>query len=164
MSLNIVLLEPEIPQNTGNIARTCVVTDTTLHIIGPIKFSLDEKAVKRAGLDYWNSLKLYYYTNYQEFKKRHRDKNIFYATTKTHRIYSDIDYRSYEEVYIMFGKESEGIPEDILKQQAKNNITLPMLQVEKARSLNLSNACAVVIYEVLRQWNFPGMLKPTSDF
>lgn len=164
MSLNIVLLEPEIPQNTGNIARTCVVTDTTLHIIGPIKFSLEEKAVKRAGLDYWDSLKFYYYNNFQEFKERHRNKTIFYATTKTHRVYSDIDYGSYEEVYIMFGKESKGIPETILKEHPKNTITLPMLQVEKARSLNLSNACAVVIYEVLRQWNFPMMLKKGSDF
>ncbi|NBG89178.1 tRNA (cytidine(34)-2'-O)-methyltransferase [Isachenkonia alkalipeptolytica] len=164
MSLNIVLLEPEIPQNTGNIARTCVVTDTTLHIIGPIKFSLEEKAVKRAGLDYWSSLKVYYYKNYQEFNQKHQDKNIFYATTKTHRLYSDVNYQSYEDLYIMFGKESKGIPEKILRESPENNITIPMMQIEKARSLNLSNACAVVIYEVLRQWNFPMMLKEDSDF
>lgn len=164
MSLNVVLLEPEIPQNTGNIARTCVVTDVTLHIIGPIKFSLSEKAVKRAGLDYWSSLKLHYYRNYQEFLKLHHDKTVFYATTKTHRLYSDVDYEDYEEVFVMFGKESKGIPEEILMDHRETNITIPMMQIENARSLNLSNACAVVIYEVLRQWGFPRMLKSDSEF
>ncbi len=164
MSLNIVLLEPEIPQNTGNIARTCVVTDTILHIIGPIKFSLSEKAVKRAGLDYWSSLKLHYYNNYQEFLDQHYDKTVFYATTKTHRLYCDVNYKSYKEVFIMFGKESKGIPEKILKEHRETNITIPMMQIENARSLNLSNACAVVIYEVLRQWDFPHMSKSDSEF
>lgn len=164
MSLHIVLLEPEIPQNTGNIARTCVVTDTTLHIIGPIKFSLSEKAVKRAGLDYWGSLKLHYYKCYEEFIEQHHDKTVFYATTKTHRIYSDVNYQHYEDVFVMFGKESKGIPEGILKEHPETNITIPMLQIDKARSLNLSNACAVVIYEILRQWRFPQMLKSNSEF
>jgi tRNA (cytidine/uridine-2'-O-)-methyltransferase len=164
MSLHIILLEPEIPQNTGNIARTCVVTDTVLHIIGPIKFSLGEKAVKRAGLDYWSSLKLHYYKSYTEFMEQHHTKKIYYATTKTHRIYSDVDYSQDEEIFIMFGKESKGIPEEILTEDPTTNITIPMLQIEKARSLNLSNACAVVIYEVLRQWNFPQMVKSDSDF
>jgi len=164
MSLNIVLLEPEIPQNTGNIARTCVVTNATLHIIGPIKFSLGEKAVKRAGLDYWSSLKLRYYNSYQEFLEEHHDKTIFYATTKTHRVYSDVDYKNYNEVFVMFGKESKGIPEDVLKEHTETTITIPMMQIEKARSLNLSNACAVVIYEILRQWDFPYMLKNSSKF
>lgn len=164
MSLNIVLLEPEIPQNTGNIARTCVVTDTMLHIIGPIKFSLSEKAVKRAGLDYWELLKFRYYTDYEEFKRSHEGKTVFYATTKTHRVYSEVDYTNFEDVFIMFGKESKGIPEDILKNHKETNITIPMMQIEKARSLNLSNACAVVIYEVLRQWDYPGMLRSYSAF
>ncbi len=164
MSLHIVLLEPEIPQNTGNIARTCVVTDTTLHIIGPIKFSLSEKAVKRAGLDYWGFLKLHYYKSYQEFMEQHNDKTVFYATTKTNRIYSDVNYQNDEEVFVMFGKESKGIPEAILKEHRETNITIPMLQIEKARSLNLSNACAVVIYEILRQWKFPHMIKSKSEF
>lgn len=159
MSLHIILLEPEIPQNTGNIARTCVITDTTLHIIGPIKFSLSEKAVKRAGLDYWRALKYYYYENYEAFMEKHRDKNVFYATTKTKQVYSDVNYQNLEEVFVMFGKESKGIPEDILREHQDTNITIPMLQIESARSLNLSNACAVVIYEILRQRNFPNMIK-----
>lgn len=159
MSLHIILLEPEIPQNTGNIARTCAITDTTLHIIGPIKFSLSEKAVKRAGLDYWSALKYYYYENYGAFMEKHRDKKVFYATTKTKQVYSDVNYQNLEEVFVMFGKESKGIPEDILREHQDTNITIPMLQIESARSLNLSNACAVVIYEILRQRNFPNMIK-----
>ena len=159
MPLHIVLLEPEIPQNTGNIARTCVVTDTTLHIIGPIKFSLNEKAVKRAGLDYWGALKLYYYKNHEEFQKQHADKNIYYATTKSNRLYSDVNYSEKKDVFIMFGKESKGLPVDLLQANRDTAITIPMIQIQEARSLNLSNACAVVVYEVLRQWNFPKMIK-----
>ena len=156
MKLNIVLLEPEIPQNTGNIARTCVITNTTLHIIGPIPFSLDEKAVKRAGLDYWELLDLRYYNNYQEFVQKNPETTIYYATTKTNKSHSDMIYPR-EDLYIMFGKETAGISEKILDANKDTCIRIPMLNIEKARSLNLSNSVAIAVYEVLRQWNYPGM-------
>jgi len=156
MKLNIVLLEPEIPQNTGNIARTCVITNTILHIIGPIPFSLDEKAVKRAGLDYWELLDLRYYNDYQEFVQKNPEATIYYATTKTNKSHSDIIYPR-EDLYIMFGKETAGIPEKILDTNKDTCIRIPMLNIEKARSLNLSNSVAIAVYEVLRQWNYPGM-------
>ncbi len=155
MGLNIVLLEPEIPQNTGNIARTCVITNSTLHIIGPIGFSLSEKAVKRAGLDYWELLDLRYYNSYKEFTETNKNIKIYYATTKANKNHSDVSYE--EEVYIMFGKETAGIPEEILKQDIGKCIRIPMLNIEKARSLNLSNSVSIVTYEILRQWHYPGM-------
>jgi tRNA (cytidine/uridine-2'-O-)-methyltransferase len=155
MVLHIVLLEPEIPQNTGNIARTCVVTGAVLHIIGPAGFSMEDKYLKRAGLDYWNLLDLRYYTNYEEFKNRNSRALIYFATTKAKKIYSEIVYD--QECMIMFGKETAGIPEKILKENLDYAIRIPMLRIEKARSLNLSNSVAVVAYEVLRQWNYPGL-------
>lgn len=156
MKLNIVLLEPEIPQNTGNIARTCVITNTVLHIIGPIPFSLDEKAVRRAGLDYWELLDSKYYHNYQEFVEKNPKASIYYATTKAKKIHSDVSYPK-EDLYIMFGKETAGIPKEILNANKDTCIRIPMLDIEKARSLNLSNSVAIAVYEVLRQWNYPGM-------
>lgn len=156
MSLNIVLLEPEIPQNTGNIARTCVVTNSILHIIGPTGFSMDEKHLKRAGLDYWDLLDLRYYESYQEFCEKNPSNTIYYATTKTRKKYSDVAFP--QNCYIMFGKETAGIPEDILEQNEETCIRVPMLNIERARSLNLSNSVAIVAYEVLRQWGFPQMV------
>ncbi len=156
MSLNIVLLEPEIPQNTGNIARTCVVTNTVLHIIGPTGFSMDEKHLKRAGLDYWELLDLRTYDSYQEFCNKIPEAVVFYATTKTRRNHSDVVYP--KDCYIMFGKETKGIPEVILKENQDTSIRIPMLDIEKARSLNLANSVAIAAYEVLRQWGFPGMV------
>lgn len=159
MRLNIVLLEPEIPQNTGNIARTCVITNTKLHLIKPMKFSIEEKEVKRAGMDYWKELDLEVHENYQDFMKKYQAKKIFYATTKARKTHSDIDYTSYDEdIFIMFGKESKGIPESILKENEKWNIRVPMGKKEIARSLNLSNSVSIIIYEVLRQWDYPGLL------
>lgn len=155
MALNIVLLEPEIPQNTGNIARTCVVTNTVLHIVGPTGFSLEEKQLKRAGLDYWDLLDLRYYESYQEFVEKNKNVKIYYTTTKTNTFHSDVKYEA--DCYIMFGKETAGIPTDILKENTESCIRIPMLNVEKARSLNLANSVAIVIYEVLKQWNYPGM-------
>ncbi len=144
--MNIVLLEPEIPQNAGNIARTCAVTKSTLHLIKPLGFSVENKYLKRAGLDYWNLLDIYYYDKYPV---------IFMATTKSKKLYTDVQYQQND--YIMFGKESAGIPEEILLQYPQTSVRIPMF--EQARSLNLSNAVAVVLYEALRQQNFDGLLK-----
>lgn len=155
MALHVVLLEPEIPQNTGNISRTCVVTNSVLHVIGPTGFSMDDKHLKRAGLDYWDLLDLRYYNNYEEFMYKNPDAQIYYATTKADKSYTDVKYP--DECYVMFGKETAGIPEKILEKNKETCIRIPMLNIEKARSLNLSNSVAIVVYEVLRQWNFPGM-------
>ncbi|SCY94297.1 tRNA (cytidine(34)-2'-O)-methyltransferase [Alkaliphilus peptidifermentans] len=153
--LNIVLHEPEIPQNTGNIARTCVITNTVLHIIGPTGFSMEEKHLKRAGLDYWHLLDLRYYDNYETFLEKNQGAIIYYATTKAINNYSDVIYD--DNCYIMFGKETAGIPKDILNLNDNKCIRIPMLNIEKARSLNLSNSVAIVLYEALRQLDFPGM-------
>ncbi|KAB3529185.1 tRNA (cytidine(34)-2'-O)-methyltransferase [Alkaliphilus serpentinus] len=155
MALNIVLHQPEIPQNTGNIARTCVVTDSVLHIIGPTGFSMEEKHLKRAGLDYWDLLDLRYYENYEEFQTKNQGAMIYYATTKAELTYSDFKYE--DNCYIMFGKETAGIPKEILQENKNTCIRIPMLNIERARSLNLSNSVAIVAYEVLRQWGFPNM-------
>ena len=150
--MNIVLLEPEIPQNAGNIARTCAVTKSTLHLIKPLGFSVENKYLKRAGLDYWNLLDIYYY---DDFLKKNKYPVIFMATTKSKKLYTDVQYQQND--YIMFGKESAGIPEEILLQYPQTSVRIPMF--EQARSLNLSNAVAVVLYEALRQQNFDGLLK-----
>ncbi len=156
MGLNIVLLEPEIPQNTGNIARTCVVTNTRLHIIGPTGFSMEEKAVKRAGLDYWELLDLRYYNNYLEFINYNKNIELYCATTKAKRIYSDAKFK--QGTYIMFGKETRGIPKDILQANKEKQIRIPMLNCQQARSLNLANSVAIVTYEVLRQWGYLNLI------
>ena len=153
--MNIVLLEPEIPQNAGNIARTCAVTKSTLHLIKPLGFSVENKYLKRAGLDYWNLFDIYYYDNFDDFLKRNKYPVIFMATTKSKKLYTDVQYQQND--YIMFGKESAGIPEEILLQYPQTSVRIPMF--EQARSLNLSNAVAVVLYEALRQQNFDGLLK-----
>lgn len=156
MSLHVVLLEPEIPQNTGNISRTCAVTGSILHLIGPLGFSIEEKQVKRAGLDYWDILDLRYYSNYDEFLKKNPDAEIYYLTTKAGKIYSNIKYPM-DNCFIMFGKETAGIPERILNQNRDNCVRIPMLGSERARSLNLSNSVSIVVYEVLKQHNYPNM-------
>lgn len=156
MPLHVVLLEPEIPQNTGNISRTCAATGSVLHLIGPMGFSIDEKQVKRAGLDYWNILDLRYYNNYEEFLEKNPNAKIYYSTTKAEKSHSDMEYPK-EDCYIMFGKETAGIPKDILNNNKETCIRIPMVTLERARSLNLSNSVAIVVYEVLRQWNYPDM-------
>ncbi len=148
--MNIVLLNPEIPYNTGNIGRTCVLTNTKLHLIKPLGFSIDEKSVKRAGLDYWKDVKIVVWENLDEFLKSNEDKTIYFATTKTNQKYSDVKYN--ENDFIMFGPESRGIPEELLNKFKDNNITIPMIPI--GRSLNLSNSVAIILYESLRQHGF----------
>ncbi len=156
MSLHIVLLEPEIPQNTGNISRTCAATGSILHLIGPLGFSIDEKQVKRAGLDYWDILDLRYYNSYEEFLNKNSNAKVYYSTTKAEKKYSDIEYPK-DDCFIMFGKETGGIPNEILDKNKDNCMRIPMLNIEKARSLNLSNSVSIVAYEVLKQWDYPNM-------
>lgn len=153
MSLKIILLEPEIPQNTGNIARTCVCTNSELHLIKPLGFSLDEKQVKRAGMDYWSQLDLHVHESYEDFKSKYPDAKIFMGTTKAPHTYADVEYD--ENSFIMFGKESAGIPEDILFDNQDTCIRIPMSP--NLRSLNLSNAVAIILYEALRQVDFVGL-------
>ncbi len=148
--MNIVLLEPEIPQNTGNIARTCTATDTTLHLIEPLGFKLDEKNIRRAGLDYWEDLKLKTYKNFDEFLSINNNPKIYMATTKSKQTYVEVSYD--KDSFIMFGKESAGIPEEILVKYKPTSIRIPMSAT--SRSLNLSNAVAIVLYEALRQHEF----------
>ena len=152
--MNIVLLEPEIPLNTGNIGRTCVATGTTLHLIKPFGFNIDDKSIKRAGLDYWNKLNVYYYDNFEDFLKKNNNPKIFMVTTKAKKNYADLSYNL--DDFIMFGKESKGIPEETLLNYKETCIRIPMLS--EYRSLNLSNAVAIVLFEALRQNKFYGLL------
>ena len=152
--LNIVLVEPEIPQNTGNIARTCAATGARLHLVRPLGFSISEKAVKRAGLDYWDKLDVTVYSDFQDFLDRNPGAKIYMATTKAPKTYTEVEYEP--DCYIMFGKESAGIPEEILVEHEETCIRIPMLP--EIRSLNLSNSVAVLLYEALRQNGFPGLL------
>ena len=151
--INIVLHEPEIPQNTGNIGRTCVATGMRLHLIKPLGFSLDEKQLKRAGLDYWPDLDVTVYESYEDFLSKNEGAKIYYATTKGHLVYTQEQYEP--DCYIMFGKESAGIPEEILREHEDTCVRIPM--IGETRSLNLSNAVAIVAYEALRQLDFEGM-------
>lgn len=151
--LNIVLHEPEIPANTGNIGRTCVATNTRLHLIEPLGFRLDEKSLKRAGMDYWGSLDVTTYIDYADFLERNPGAKIYMATTKAPKVYTEVSYEP--DCYIMFGKESAGIPEEILVQHQENCVRIPM--VGDIRSLNLSNSVSIVLYEALRQNGFAGM-------
>lgn len=151
--MNIVLLEPEIPLNTGNIGRTCVATDTKLHLIKPLGFEIDDKSVKRAGLDYWEDLQLFVYENFNDFLEKNNNPKVYMATTKSKQTYVDVNYAP--NSFIMFGKESKGIPEEILLENKDTSIRIPMFG--KHRSLNLSNSVAIVLYEALRQQNFNGL-------
>ena len=153
MALNIVLFEPEIPANTGNIGSTCVATGTRLHLIEPLGFRLNEKSIKRAGMDYWEHLDVTRYINFEDFLEKNPDAKIYMATTKGQHVYTEVNYEP--DCYIMFGKESAGIPEEILVKHPDNCIRIPMLS--EIRSLNLSNSVAVVLYEALRQNNFKSM-------
>ena len=152
MNLNIVLYQPEIPQNTGNIARTCVLTNSTLHLIKPMKFKIDDKQVKRAGLDYWSELKLEIHESYEDFMRKYGDKKIYLATTHGGEHYDEVSFK--EGDFIMFGRESSGIPEEV--HNAHERIRVPMIKTS-TRSLNLSNTVAIIAYEALRQIGFPEM-------
>ena len=150
---HIVLYEPEIPANTGNIGRTCAATATKLHLIEPLGFRLNEKALKRAGMDYWRELDVRTYLDYPDFMKKNPNAKIYYVTTKATKVYTEVAY--VEDCYLMFGKESGGIPEEILLENQATAIRIPMRK--DARSLNLGNAAAIVLYEVLRQQGFAQM-------
>ncbi|MBE6546023.1 MAG: tRNA (cytidine(34)-2'-O)-methyltransferase [Ruminococcaceae bacterium] len=154
--IHIVLHEPEIPQNTGNIARTCAATGAALHIIRPMGFEIDDKKLKRAGLDYWDKLDITYYDDYADFLAKHPEavEKTYYFSTKAPRAYTEISPYP-DEVFIMFGKETKGIPEDILYQNRDFCVRIPMR--DTIRSLNLSNSVAIAVFEILRQWDFEGL-------
>lgn len=152
MSINIVLFEPEIPQNTGNIARTCAATGSRLHLIKPLGFSVSDKQLKRAGLDYWNLVDITYYEDLDEFLKINGEEEIFLSTTKAIKFYADVKYS--DNCFIIFGKETKGLPEELHNLYHENRIKIPMLENEHARSLNLSNSVNIVLYEALRQNKF----------
>lgn len=163
MKLNIVLVEPEIPQNTGNIARTCAATGGKLHLVRPLGFSLEDKYVKRAGLDYWDKLEIEEHDSFNEFLQKYspEEHNMFFVTTKGKQVYSQEMYHNMEEIFILFGKETKGLPEDTLKKYIDKTIRIPMKP--QLRSLNLSNSVSIVIYEILRQKDFQD-LEATSGY
>lgn len=151
--LNIVLVEPQIPQNTGNIARTCAATGARLHLVEPMGFKIDDAKLKRAGLDYWNLLDITYYKSLEDFFEKTKGK-FYYFSTKARKTYSELSYP--DNAYLFFGKETAGLPEELLFKNPERCVRIPM--IDNARSLNLSNSVAVGVYEVLRQWNFPALL------
>lgn len=164
MKINIVMVEPEIPQNTGNIARTCAAIGAKLHLVYPLGFSISDKAVKRAGLDYWDKLEIEEHTSFKEFLEKYKpeENNMFFATTKGKHVYSEPDYSKMDEVFLLFGKETKGLPEDILQKYIDKTIRIPMRKT--LRSLNLSNSVSIVVYEVLRQKNFEDLEEISSYF
>lgn len=151
--MNIVLHEPEIPTNTGNIGRTCVATGTSLHLIKPLGFDISDKAVRRAGMDYWKELDLHVYEDFEEFVEKNPGARIYMATTKARKAYTEVEYKGND--FIMFGKESAGIPEEILVKYEDTSVRIPM--IGEIRSLNLSNSVSIILYEALRQQDFEGM-------
>ena len=164
MKLHIVLVEPEIPQNTGNIARTCAALGAKLHLVYPLGFSISEREVKRAGLDYWDKLDIEEHTSFSRFLEKYKpeENNMFFVTTKGKQVYSDVDYSEMDEVFALFGKETKGLPEDILKKYIDKTIRIPMR--EGLRSLNLSNSVAIVAYDIFRQCDFFNMEEISSYF
>lgn len=153
--LNIVMVEPEIPQNTGNVARTCAVTGARLHLVGPLGFAIDDRKLKRAGLDYWHLLDITLYDSLSDFFARNTGK-FFYFSTKGRHVFSDIAYP--DGCYLVFGRETRGLPEKLLYENPDTCVRIPMLNQPDARSLNLSNSVAVGVYEALRQWHYPDLL------
>ena len=152
--IHIILYHPEIPQNTGNILRTAMASNSMVHIIGPLPFDLSDKSLKRAGMDYLKEAKYEYYDSYEEFKEKFKDKTIYYVTKYGVNVYSEVDFSSQvDDVYVMFGRESTGIDKNILSENKEFTLRIPMLST--ARSLNLSNAVAIVTYEILRQQKYP---------
>lgn len=151
--MNVVLVEPEIPQNTGNIVRTCAATGAKLHLVKPLGFSTEDKYLKRAGLDYWHLVKIYYYDSIAELMNRYLDGNFYFSTTKAGKWYTEFKYE--KDSFLFFGKETAGLPVDLLKSNWDRCVRIPM--VSEARSLNLSNAVAIILYEALRQQKFEGL-------
>ena len=164
MKLNIVLVEPEIPQNTGNIARTCAAIGAKLHLVHPLGFSISEREVKRAGLDYWDKLDIEEHISFEKFLEKYKpeENNMFFVTTKGKNVYSEVNYSKMDEVFCLFGKETKGLPEDLLQKYIKDTIRIPMR--EHLRSLNLSNSVAIVAYEVLRQVGFEKLEQESKYF
>ena len=165
MKLNIVLVEPEIPQNTGNIARTCAITGAKLHLVHPLGFRMDEKSIKRAGLDYWDKLEIEEHDSLEAFLNKYtpEDNNMFFATTKGKTKYTDIDYSKMDEVFVLYGKETKGLPEELLEKYLDTKtIRIPMLKT--LRSLNLANSVAIITYEILRQHNFEDLQEVSTYF
>lgn len=154
LSLNVVLVEPEIPQNTGNIARTCAVTGCKLHLVKPLGFSVEDKYLKRAGLDYWNLVEIKFYENLDDFFNTNSNAKFFFSTTKGKNIYTNVNYM--KDCFILFGKETAGLPKKLLTENPEKCIKIPM--ISEVRSLNLSNSVAIVVYEALRQLGFPKMI------
>lgn len=153
MALNIVFVEPEIPHNTGSVARTCALTKTSLHLVRPLGFSVDDKHMKRAGLDYWNLVDIHYYNSFAELVDKNQNATFYFATTKTNNKYSDFKYKDND--FFVFGKETKGLPEDLIKRNQSTTIRIPMIDL--GRSLNLSNSANIILYEALRQLGFPNI-------
>ena len=164
MKINIVMVEPEIPQNTGNIARTCAATGAKLHLVKPLGFEITDKYLKRAGLDYWDTLEIEEHEKLAKFLEKYKpeENNMYFVTTKGQTCYSQVDYSEKEEIYILFGKETKGLPEELLKQYLDKTIRIPMK--ENLRSLNLANSVAIVTYEILRQNQFADLQEISSYF
>lgn len=164
MRINIVMVEPEIPQNTGNIARTCATTGSKLHLVHPLGFSISDRYLKRAGLDYWDKLEIEEHDSLKAFLDKYKpeEKNMYFATTKAKYCYTDVDFSKLEEVFVLFGKETKGLPEDLLQKYIKNTIRIPM--IGDLRSLNLSNSVAIITYEILRQGNFDSLNQISKYF
>ena len=163
-NINIVLVEPEIPQNTGNIARTCAAIGATLHLVYPLGFDISEKAVKRAGLDYWDKLEIEEHDSFEKFLEKYKpeENNMFFVTTKGKHVYSEPNYKEMDEVFVLFGKETKGLPEDILVKYIEKTIRIPMRPT--LRSLNLSNSVSIVVYDILRQKDFENLEEISSYF
>lgn len=168
MKINIVMVEPEIPQNTGNIARTCAAIGAKLHLVKPLGFEITDKYLKRAGLDYWDKLDIEEHENLKTFLNKYGyeneklKNNVFLASTKSKHIYSDVDYTNFDEVFVLFGKETKGLPEELIETNMNNAIRIPMR--ENLRSLNLSNSVAIIAYEILKQDNFTGLQTLSNYF
>ena len=166
MKLNIVMVEPEIPQNTGNVARTCAITGAKLHLVHPLGFQINDKTLKRAGLDYWDKLDIEEHDSLQRFLEKYKpeEHNMFFATTKAKHCYSNVNYSKFkdEEIFVLFGKETKGLPEPLLQKYIDKTIRIPMRPV--LRSLNLSNSVCVIAYEILRQNNFGGLQGESEYF
>ena len=155
MSINVVLVEPEIPQNTGNIIRSCAATGTRLHLVRPLGFCMDDKYLKRAGLDYLDLVEINYYDSFEELREKYPESKFFYASTKANKNHSEVEYE--DESFIVFGKETKGLPESLIMDNLETAIRIPMVDIERARSLNLSNSVAIVLFEALRQIGYPNL-------
>ena len=162
MKLNIVMVEPEIPQNTGNIVRTCAAIGAKLHLVHPLGFDISDKYLKRAGLDYWEKLNIEEHDSLECFLSKYSGKTMFFSTTKGKNVYSDVNYEEYDEVFILFGKETKGLPEKLLMENIDNTIRIPMK--DGLRSLNLSNSVAIVAYEICRHCGFENLIGQSTYF